>query len=312
MDISTSVDTGFVQLGGFVDPGTGGGIGDLPIQLTNFDLIANVADMVDHPEARQMPFSFPAGATLEIPGYISGELIDAVYMEETGLAGTMSFSFSNLSYGPNSSPFTDALIDRTGGSHDASLVLSVSTSRSLFDDFASGAIFNEVSGGELNAALTAVTWQSVLDFDRDGALGTGDLNELLASGDMISGVPVHGFNGIFDLNSDGVVNRDDANLWRSHAAAANGFDSPYIRGDGNLDGIVDISDFNLWNSHKFTPTPDWSKGDWNADGIVDISDFNLWNAHKFSSSDAAAVPEPTGGLWLGLFLMGALASRRRA
>ena len=140
----------------------------------------------------------------------------------------------------------------------------------LYEDLAAGIPFFEASSGELNAALTVVGWQDVLDFDGDGSLGVEDIDMMTSSNNLSVDTPVDVSNGVFDLNSDGVVNSEDAETWLANAANAQGFGSSFKSGDANLDGVVDGSD------------------------------FNLWNAHKFSSSDTVAVPEPPGSV-LALF-----------
>ena len=43
-----------------------------------------------------------------------------------------------------------------------------------------------------------------------------------------------------DLTGDGVVDDADRDLWLADAGTKNGFDAPYLVGDGNLDGAVDV------------------------------------------------------------------------
>ena len=142
------------------------------------------------------------------------------------------------------------------------------------------------------------------DFDSDGTCGLADLNALLAVGPIEPGIPVvPGGNDRFDVNSDGVINLDDRDLWLAEAAVVNGLASPYKVADADLNGAVDAADFILWNDHKFLGTLRWDQGDFNGDGLADGRDFIAWNDRKFTSSDRmAAVPEPSSlVIWLGLF-----------
>jgi len=142
------------------------------------------------------------------------------------------------------------------------------------------------------------------DLDDDGQCGVSDLDLMLAEGPLVDGVDVElGGNELFDMNGDGVLDREDVDIWLADAAEANGFSAAYFAGDANLDGVVDVSDFNAWNESKFTNNTAWSAGDFNFDGVIDASDFNLWNQHKFtelSDFNPAAVPEPQGLVLLGL------------
>ena len=139
----------------------------------------------------------------------------------------------------------------------------------------------------------------VCDFDDDGACDIADLNLLLAEGPIAGGVPtIDGANDQFDLTGDDRLNNEDVDAWLANAAANNGLNSTYRRGDANLDGFVDVSDFNTWNGSKFTSTLQWNNGDFNGDGVADASDFNLWNSHKFTSSNPTmTVPEPSD-VWI--------------
>lgn len=138
--------------------------------------------------------------------------------------------------------------------------------------------------------LTLTAPESTLscDLDGDGDCDGTDVDLLVENIANGSG------DAQFDLNGDGIVNRDDLDQWLVDAGAENiGPGAAYLPGDANLDGLVDISDFNHWNANKFTNSPAWTNGDFNADGQVDISDFNLWNAHKLQQS-AGPAASPVG------------------
>lgn len=136
------------------------------------------------------------------------------------------------------------------------------------------------------------------DFNNDNQCNLQDIDLLTL--ELSSG----GSNLAFDLNGDGNVTAADLNLWLADAGDKNlGPGRTYRSGDANLDSVVDGSDFGIWNANKFTATGRWSQGDFNADGVSDGSDFGVWNANKFTSADGSAgtVPEPAGGIALGLF-----------
>jgi hypothetical protein len=135
------------------------------------------------------------------------------------------------------------------------------------------------------------------DFNLDGEYGCEDVDALVAE------IASSGNSTTFDLNADGLVDRDDLDLWLMLGGAANlPGNKSYQFGDGNLDGRVDVGDFNVWNGNKFQDVPAWCSGDFNADGVVDISDFNTWNANKFTSADTNTVPEPSSRLVLMVLL----------
>ena len=186
--------------------------------------------------------------------------------------------------------------------------------------------------GELDAPRAA-SCSLLFDFDNDGDLDLGLVDELAniltlsrntslhaAAGDLdadgdldgadvdilVAGIARGDSNLFFDLTGDGLVDTADLNEWRALGGAANLTSGhPYLPGDANLDGLVDGSDFNAWNTHRFTVAPAWTAGDFNADGMVDGSDFGIWNQNKFSSAeDTSTVPEPAGWCLLGCVVMG--------
>ena len=106
----------------------------------------------------------------------------------------------------------------------------------------------------------------------------------------------------FDINGDGMLNSADRDAWLIAAGQTN-INAPYLLTDANLDGNVDVSDINIWSAHKYSATDGWSQGDWNVDGVTDAQDFNLWNSRKFTSSSPQAVPEPSGIVFGGGFLV---------
>ncbi|MEM7316486.1 MAG: hypothetical protein AAF497_25405, partial [Planctomycetota bacterium] len=123
------------------------------------------------------------------------------------------------------------------------------------------------------------------DFNNDHEYNCTDLDRLIVN------ITEGGFEDMFDLNDDGLLDANDIDAWLEEAGYAT-IGRPYLMGDANLDGFVDVSDFNIWNEHKFTTENSWCSGDFSADGAVDVADFNLWNENKFRPTLLANVPEP--------------------
>lgn len=148
------------------------------------------------------------------------------------------------------------------------------------------------------------------DFSGNGFCAVDDLNQMLALGPLAIGIPVDDMTTQFDLNADGMIDRQDVDQWLLVAAISNGFVESYLRGDANLDGVVDGQDFITWNTFKFQATTNWSSGDFDADGLVAGQDFIDWNSNKFQSiarlpSPGTAIPELCGAaswLWIACLL----------
>ncbi len=143
------------------------------------------------------------------------------------------------------------------------------------------------------------------DFNDDGVYDCADIDALVA--DIVAG----NNTASFDLTGDGTVDQADLSAWLVEGGTAT-IGAAFLDGDATLDGVVDVSDFAAWNSNKFTSTGAWCQGDFNADGVTDVGDFGIWNSNKFtSSSDAAAVPEPSGLALVAFGILGLFAVRRR-
>ena len=150
------------------------------------------------------------------------------------------------------------------------------------------------------------------DFNFDQLCDAVDLDNL--GTDIIAGTNAPEF----DLNSDGVVDLTDQDIWKDLAATANGFAEPYLDGDANLDGVVNAADLNVvgtnWLSNS-NVNP-WTHGDSNADGSTNASDLNLlgisWHKQVASAaSEGRAVPEPSAAILLLSAALASLLVRRR-
>ncbi len=113
------------------------------------------------------------------------------------------------------------------------------------------------------------------DFDGDGSIDAHDIDTLAAA--IRSGAA----DAVFDLNSNGRVDKDDMNMLVHDI-----LDTNY--GDANLDRVVDMDDLRTWQEHAFQSDTGWSSGDFNGDGVTDVSDFNAWNAVRTSIPQLSA------------------------
>ena len=146
------------------------------------------------------------------------------------------------------------------------------------------------------------------DFDLDGDCNVNDINMLLATGDLVTGVSdVGGGNATFDLNGDGVINLVDLDRWLADAATQNGFASPYLQGDADLDGVVGSQDLNVLGINWLKSDQVWSSGDFNGDGFSNAADLNLvginWLQSVPSAASPESVPEPFGIVNLGFIIL---------
>ena len=146
-----------------------------------------------------------------------------------------------------------------------------------FEFVLSNPVNSAISNSGGRAKVTILDNDAIADFDRNGALGHGDLDLLyreIAAGNN---------DTFFDLTGDGSVNVDDLNHWILRKQTA--------PGDANLDLSVDASDFNIWSENRFMAVDTWAQGDFNADGVADGSDFNIWLENRFTkqASNASGV-----------------------
>ncbi len=135
------------------------------------------------------------------------------------------------------------------------------------------------------------------DFDSNGTCDIGDLDSLLATGNLQEGIGVMvGVTDQFDLDKDDQIDTHDLDEWLSSAAAFNDFTGPYLTGDADLDGDVNSADLNTLALNWRQSATGWSAGDFTANGIVDAQDLNAlainWRA-QLGRTNQMAVPEPS-------------------
>jgi hypothetical protein len=169
---------------------------------------------------------------------------------------------------------------------------------------------------EIDAEAELVPDRSIAgDFNGDGVWDTADIDLLFATGDLAAGLPVPPADTVFDLNADGVLNTLDVNQWLSTAAAENGAEAPYLKGDANLDGIVDATDLNALALNWQGSENVWSGGDFTGDGVTNAADLNLlgvnWRQPMPSAAVAQSVPEPSNIVLLGAAMIFGFFIRRK-
>ena len=165
------------------------------------------------------------------------------------------------------------------------------------------------------------------DLNVNSVCDAEDLDKLYedAGYDLVNGVSSRGFERL-DLNSDGVVNNLDIDVWLDLAATDSGYDSSYLRGDtiGLGSTFPDVRDINLFDYNVLAgffdplglrgPYP-WSMGNFDGDGDIDLSDYNSLTANfnLAAGYDAAstAVPEPAAILLFGFGCLTVLSCMRR-
>ena len=177
-----------------------------------------------------------------------------------GVDGTWSWSFTNVTGGPNDSQtVTIVATDSDGDASEVTFEL----------------VDNDVQAGPFT-----------LDFNNDGAVDVLDTDAIVA--ELVTG----GGNTLFDLSRDGVVDDLDLSQWLTKAAEHNGLDSAYLPGDANLNGVVDSVDLNALALNWGNDVSRWSLGDFGADGRVDAADLNAlainWQQSIVSQPESAA------------------------
>lgn len=144
------------------------------------------------------------------------------------------------------------------------------------------------------------------DYDMNGSLGASDIDHLAAA--------IRSQDLMFDLNSDGQLDKDDLHVWIADIRKT------WV-GDANLDGRFNATDFVSVFSEGYFQTNEfgdasWRTGDWNGDRKFDTADFvfafqdgGYEQGPRFDSSPIVVVPEPA--IFPGMFLLACLLVRSR-
>jgi hypothetical protein len=142
------------------------------------------------------------------------------------------------------------------------------------------------------------------DFNSNGILNVGDIDELTTQTSAMSNPSA------FDLNSDALVNSSDVTIWIQDL-----FHS--WLGDANLDGQFNSSDLVqvlAAGTYEADLTAVWSTGDFDGNGRFETSDLVTALAdggyEQGSRAAVSAVPEPVSWVMLIVGLIG-IAIRRR-
>ena len=148
------------------------------------------------------------------------------------------------------------------------------------------------------------------DADGDGDCDLEDLDALYAA----NGMP----GPALDIDESGTVDADDIDDWLLEASDS---DNPakadplhvFVVGDLNLSGAVDSSDLGLLLNNFGGNNAGYGGGDLNLDLAVDSGDLGLLlnNFGSGAPASAAAVPEPSSIVMLGLALLGMAGVRRK-
>jgi hypothetical protein len=125
----------------------------------------------------------------------------------------------------------------------------------------------------------------------------------------------------FDLTALGVIRNSDIDIATGFPGSAfttfNGIpvtlDDVLVKytytGDGNLDGAVTFDDYAAMDAAFFGTIPNlgWATGDINFDDVINFDDYAVVDQAFFNQgaplageTSAAAIPEPTTGLFAGL------------
>lgn len=135
-----------------------------------------------------------------------------------------------------------------------------------------------------------------IDFNLDGWVDVSDVDLLTVA------VAKAEFSSELDVDTNGILDIQDIDLWLQWAAERNGLIEPYPVGDSNLDGRVDSEDLNEVGVHWQVDELLWSKGNFNADSRVDSVDLNLlavnWQVQVYpvpkpDSLSSSVTSEPT-------------------
>lgn len=139
--------------------------------------------------------------------------------------------------------------------------------------------------------IYAATWMVLGDLNSNGRFDDGDIDELTQA------IRQSQTDRLFDINQDGLVNRDDLEEWVLRADFANSY-----FGDANLDGEFNSGDLiavfqAAEYEDEFKENSTWSTGDWNGDGDFNTGDlvlaFQNDGFEKGPRASAQLVPEPS-------------------
>lgn len=169
-----------------------------------------------------------------------------------------------------------------------------------------------IAGGaaEISGVLDSWTYvslcESYADFNQDGSLGVGDIDQLSEE------VRNRTNDATLDLNGDSFVNNDDRLLW------VQDFRNTFF-GDSNLDGQFNSTDLALvFQSGEYDDplvgTSTWATGDWSGDGEFDSRDLVIAfqdGGYEQGPRAARGVPEPSVASTLALLLFAGGDARRR-
>ena len=158
-------------------------------------------------------------------------------------------------------------------------------------------------GNEIMAQFALETFNVTGDLDKNGGLGSNDIDVLTTA------IRTHSTDANFDLNTDGQIDSSDRDFWVGDLAKT-------ATGDANLDGEVGFDDF-LSLAASFGVEGGWSQGNFTLDTEVGFNDFLLLSQNfgfgaASQVSEVSPVPEPSS---LGLLMLATsgflLWSRRR-
>ncbi len=129
---------------------------------------------------------------------------------------------------------------------------------------------------------------AVGDINEDELIDADDIDQLSSS--ILSAVDSP---ATFDLNGDGVVNRNDRIVWVHDVFGT-------YMGDANLDGVFDSTDLSVvFQADEYFDSiagnSTWATGDWNGDGDFNSGDLVAAfkdNGYEKGPRPAMAVPEP--------------------
>lgn len=145
---------------------------------------------------------------------------------------------------------------------------------------------------------------AVGDADGDGQFTAYDIDRMFEVSRDLSNNSCH-----FDMTGDGRVWRDDLETLVEQAGT--------IFGDANMDGEVDFADFLTVSRNYGETDAGWEMGDFDGDKQVTFGDYLLVSqnfgqvVNSGFAAAAAAIPEPSTAVLLGIAFLPCLALRRR-